>query len=67
MTYTQQEAPFTNEQVDILVKHQLNRKTHPYTCGECESRLPLIVSKYGFECYYCGYKQSRALLPEQEV
>ena len=52
-------APFTNDQVELLVKHQLNREVHPYTCS-CESNAPMIVSTYGFKCLSCGYIQNWA-------
>lgn len=56
------EAPFTQSEIDFIVSHQLNKMMHPYTCAGCESKWPMIASKYGLECFYCGHKQTKCLV-----
>lgn len=57
MTDKIERTPFSDETVKHLTLHQLNPNIHPYTCGNCDSRMPLIVSRYGLECFKCGYNQ----------
>lgn len=53
-------APFTDKQTELLTRHQLNNRFHPYTCISCPETT-LIVTRYGLECYKCGYNQKWAI------
>lgn len=57
------EAPFTDEQVDLLNAYQRSGRFHPYTCGQC--RQVLIATPTGWKCpsVACDYKQNWAWEP----
>ena len=58
-------APFTEEQVKLLVDWQSDAERHPYTCI-CDSGQLLVPGKTGLWCTACGRLQTWAHLPGQE-
>jgi hypothetical protein len=55
-------APFTEEQCEILKNWQENNRMHPYTCT-CGHIL--TVTKDGLYCKECGRTQTWAYLFEE--
>ena len=54
MTLGKLMAPWPDEVIEHLDRHQANPKLHPYTC-ECGHSL--IPTKDGWECEECSYTQ----------
>lgn len=52
-------APFSAEVVTELVKYQLGKYVHPYTCKNGHT---MVVSRHGFRCTRrdCNYTQDWA-------
>lgn len=55
-------TPFTDEQVQALNRWQNRQDRHPFTCGKCDSRVPLIATTDGWRCGVngCDYRQNWA-------
>lgn len=54
-------APWSDEHVERLRKHQANRVLHSYTCEDCSNEL--TPTKEGWVCSQCGCEQYWSLAP----
>lgn len=54
-------APWTDDQVSALNRWQHFPLVHPFTCGRCDCKEPLIARTSGWYCQSCGGEQKWAL------
>lgn len=70
-------APWTDEQVELLLTWQTCGYFHPYTCGICRDNPDLPSGEYalhptkeGWICHTCNYRQffcHRLMLDKESV
>jgi hypothetical protein len=58
-------APWTDEQVAALQRHQADDRVHPYTCGNDHGGNRVLIPTHdGWCCPSCDYTQRWAWLNE---